>query len=406
MKNIRTLSKQTIILLCLALAAVLVSCASGVAKPEPEQKAIVPDTDPYPQASREIIYMDRTEQFFRSGISDAGDFLIPANDPVREGCTFNGWWVYCDEGVIELAKYMKLHPDAQQVTADARWINTSFTMEKYAEMGNTQDGSIYGNYIFRFNASGVGMIHDMSTRKYVNTISLDSAALNRFKPHSNCTDFSCNYYQEGDEFPLFYANAYNNYDAKIDKKLGTVGVYRITREDRKFNAKLVQVISIGFTKDKDLWLSGIGADKSPYGNMVVDRDNARLWFFVPRDTNKTTRFFCFDIPAATDGVYSEEYGVNVVTLQKEDIIYMFDVPYSNYLQGACYFNGKIYSLEGMGTGVSPNVLRIIDLKTRKEDLVVDFFATGYWKEPEFIDTWDGDVYFSDFSQTIYKLTGI
>ena len=60
----------------------------------------------------------------------------------------------------------------------------------------------------------------------------------------------------------------------------------------------------------------------------------------------------------------------------------------------------------MGTGVSPDVLRIFDLQTGKEDLVVDFFATGFWKEPEFIDFWEGNIYFSDFSQTVYKLTGV
>ena len=395
---------QAIVFLCLALVLLLASCASASAPAKEPPKE--PDVDPYPQATREVLYIDRGEQFFRSGISETGDFLIPVNDPVREGCTFNGWWVYCDEGVIDLSKYMKLHPEAEQVTAQARWVNTSFTMEQYGTMGNTQDGAIYGNYILRFNASGSGMIHDMSTRRYVNSVALDSAMYSKFQPHSNCTVFGCTYYEEGDEFPLFYANAYNNYDVKIDRRLGTVGVYRITRDDRRFTAKLVQVIRIGFTSDKTLWMSGIGADKSPYGNMVVDTDNGKLWFFVPRDTNKTTRFFCFDIPAVTDGTYSEEFGVNLVTLQADDIVDMFDATYCNYLQGGCYHDGKIYSLEGMGTGVSPNVLRIFDLGTKTEDCVVDFFATGYWKEPEFIDFWEGDIYFSDFSQIVYKLTGV
>lgn len=384
----------------------LASCATASVPDNEPQLPPEPDVDPYPLSARYISYVSQGEQFFRSGISDANEYLVPVNVPTREGCTFNGWWVYCDEGVIGLEKYMKLHPEAETVTAIARWTNTSFVMERVATMGNTQDGSIYGNYIMRFNASGTGMIHDMSTLKYVNTITLDNSKLSNFKPHSNCTSFGCTYYDQEDEFPLFYSNAYNNYDTKVDKKLGTVGVYRITRNDRKFTAQLVQVISIGFTSDKDLWKSGIGADKSPFGNMVVDTDNGKLWFFVPRDTNKTTRFFCFDIPDATAGTFSEEYGVNLVTLQKEDIVDMFDVTYCNYLQGACYHDGKIYSLEGMGTGVSPNVLRIIDLESRTEDCVVDFFATGYWKEVEFIDFWEGDLYFSDFSQEIYKLTGI
>lgn len=406
-----------ILLICAVMVPCLSSCATAapisgetvsheVSLQEPAPEPAVPVTDPYPDAAKEVVFRSQGTDVFRSGISETGDFAFP-NDPVRGQMSFNGWWVSCDEGVVPLTgDWVASHPGESRIIANARWTNTSFVLEPYATFGNTQDGSVYGDYIFRFNASGLGMIHDMSTLRYVNTLALDSVMLNYFKPHSNCTSFGCTYYEEGDEFPLFYSNAYNNYDVKIDRLLGTVGVYRITREDRRFTARLVQVIRIGFASDKNLWMSGIGADKSPYGNMVVDTENGKLWFFVPRDTNKTTRFFCFDIPTADAGEFSETFGVNLVTLREEDILDMFDVPYSNYLQGACYHDGKIYSTEGMGTGVAPNGVRIIDLNNRIEDSFVDFFATKYWKEAEFIDFWNEDCYFSDFTQQVYRLTGI
>ncbi|MBQ7507978.1 MAG: hypothetical protein IJT52_01455, partial [Spirochaetales bacterium] len=92
------MKKSTILSIWTIVLILLVSCATKA----PQVAEIVPDADPYPQSAREILYVDRGEQFFRSGISDSGDYLIPNNTPEREGCTFNGWWVYCDEGVFEL----------------------------------------------------------------------------------------------------------------------------------------------------------------------------------------------------------------------------------------------------------------------------------------------------------------
>ena len=403
------MKKDSFVLALLALAlclCMLVSCASSNVAQESVAVALEPEVDPYPQATRQVIFKSQGQQLFRSGVSETGDFLIP-KDPARENCTFNGWWVTCDQGVVKFTKaWLEAHPELQSVEVNARWVNTSYKMEQVGTMGNTQDGAIFQNYLMRFNASGVGQVYDMETSRFLGMIALDNSRMSKFKPHSNCVCFGSTYYADGDAFPLLYSNAYNNYDAKVDRRLGTVGAYRVTYENKRFDAQLVQVIRIGFYDDKDLWMSGIGADKSPYGNMVVDTDNGKLWFFVTRDTNKTTRFFCFDIPDVNDGEYSEDFGAKLVVLQKEDIVDMFDVPYSYYLQGACYHDGKIYSTEGMGTGVSPNVIRIIDLNNKAEDCVIDFYANRYWKEPEFVDFFNGECYYSDFTTSMYKLTDI
>ena len=380
------------VLLCLVLTVVFTSCAST-------QLSV-------PEGARSVTFRSQGQPLAVSAVKDDGTFRLP-RDPVRRGYSFNGWWVTCTEGVIELtADWFVSHPEAGQVTADARWINTSYTRQKLGTMGLSQDGAVSGDYLMRLNASGVSSVYYMPERRYAATLYLDQNALDRFTPHSNCACFGCTYFAEGDEFPLFYTNAYNNYDTSLDRLFGTIGVYRITRDGRRFSAEIVQIIRIGFDQDTSLWLSGIGADRSPYGNMVIDTDNGKMWFFVTRDEPKTTRFFCFDIPSPGDGTYSEQFGVNLVVLRKEDIIRMFDVPYSYYLQGACYHDGRIYSTEGMGTGVNPDVIRVIDLENAVEDSVIDLFSDGYWKDVEFIDFYNGDCYLGDISQTMYILTGV
>ena len=84
---------------------------------------------------------------------------------------------------------------------------------------------------------------------------------------------------------------------------------------------------IGFTDDYDLWNSAEDNGYPyylPYGNFVVDTDGDKLWAFVLRNGEEQTRFLSFDLPEIGDGIYSETYGCNLVTLESTDIIEMFD----------------------------------------------------------------------------------
>jgi len=274
------------------------------------------------------------------------------------------------------------------------------TFEHIWNMEKGQDGAIYGDYIFRFDAKGEGKVYSAAEKKMISTFSLGQ--LDVLVPHSNAVCFGTEFYQEQDEFPLMYSNIYNNYSKEEDRLEGVCCVYRLTREGKEFQATLVQVIRIGFVEELDYWksLEGTG-DVRPYGNFVVDTDHKKLYAFTMRDKEMITRYFSFALPKLAEGEYSEAYGVNVVTLQISDIETQFDCPYSRYIQGACCHENKIYSVEGFSNDENPPKMRIIDLEAKREVKIIDFYEMGLKVEAEFVDFYKDQLYYSSADGCVY-----
>lgn len=274
------------------------------------------------------------------------------------------------------------------------------TFEHIWNMEKGQDGAIYGDYIFRFDAKGEGKVYSAAEKKMISTFSLGQ--LDVLVPHSNAVCFGTEFYQEQDEFPLMYSNIYNNYSKEEDRLEGVCCVYRLTREGKEFQATLVQVIRIGFVEELDYWksLEGTG-DVRPYGNFVVDTDHKKLYAFTMRDKEMITRYFAFALPKLAEGEYSEAYGVNVVTLQISDIETQFDCPYSRYIQGACCHENKIYSVEGFSNDENPPKMRIIDLEAKREVKIIDFYEMGLKVEAEFVDFYKDQLYYSSADGCVY-----
>ena len=263
---------------------------------------------------------------------------------------------------------------------------------RIGEITGGQDGAIFKNFLFRFNAKGNCKVHEMgNSYEKISEFELDKA--NEIVPHSNAVQFGCEYFERDDEFPLLYTNVYNNYMWEKDKKKGVCLVYRITRNGEKFSSALVQKITIGFTED-ELWKS-CDEDVRPYGNFVIDKEKGRIYAFTMRDKDKTTRYFAFNCPKITDGE-------NVV-LEKEDVIEYFDCPYHYYIQGATCNKGKIYSTEGFSNDEkNAPAIRIIDLEAKKQIFCANILELGYKEEPEFIDfSEDGTCYYSDAYGNFY-----
>ena len=275
-------------------------------------------------------------------------------------------------------------------------------------VGSGQDGAIYNGKVFYFSANGICKVHDLATGEYLNYFTLDK--VNVIVPHANSVCFGNTYYETGDDYPLLYVNVYNNYSTAADRREGTCCVYRLTETNGHFSTELVQLIKIGFTEDLNLWKSKENnADVVPYGNFVIDTDNNDLYAFVMRDADQKTRFFRFKLPAVTEGSYSSVYGCNVVTFEEADIESRFDVAYFSYMQGCCYADGKIFSVEGLGpdTGTEP-ALRVIDLETQsivRTEKLAEFGLSG---EPEMIDVFNGKLYFISTDRCFreIKLAGV
>ena len=270
-----------------------------------------------------------------------------------------------------------------------------------------QDGAIYGDFLFRFETDGRCFVFSLKEEKQIAEFRLDKTEL--LKPHSNAVAFGSERYDEADEFPLLYTNIYNNYAKQEERLEGMCCVYRITRDESTFAAKLVQVIRIGFVEDLQLWKSLPGReDVRPYGNLVPDVFRGRLYAFVMRDKEHVTRYFSFQLPKLADGERSERWDVKVVTLQKEDILSWFDDEYMRYMQGACAYDGKIYSAEGfdMKTADAPNhpAIRVIDMDAGKQLQYFDLYAMGKIKEPELMEFSGDTLYYMDVAGTAYAVS--
>lgn len=272
-----------------------------------------------------------------------------------------------------------------------------------------QDGAIYGGYLFRFDHAGKCCVYDMEKAlasgdeqaEKIAEFTLDRA--DEIAPHSNAVVFGNEFYAEDDEFPLLYTNIYNNYAKAADPLVGVCCVYRLTGNGTEFSTKLVQLIEIGFTDEKGLWRSeGDVKDVRPYGNFVIDIQNGIYYSFVMRDGDKTTRYFSFDLPKLCEGEIDNKYGVKKVTLKADEIKEYFDTPYHNFIQGACFYDGKIYSVEGFNEDVHP-AIRIIDPKLKKQTYFFDFCDAGYSKEAEFIDFYNGACIYGDAHGNYYEL---
>jgi hypothetical protein len=235
----------------------------------------------------------------------------------------------------------------------------------------------------------------------ITKFTLDKADL--IAPHSNSVTFGSEFFADGDEFPLLYSNIYNNYAKTEDKKVGVCCVYRITRDGDMFSSSLVQLIEIGFTDVRGYWRSsGDTEDIRPYGNFVIDTDNNQLWAFVMRDGEKDTRYFAFDLPKLSDGIFCDTYGVKKVTLTRGDVKKHFDVPYHNFIQGAVCRECKIYSVEGFGEKIHP-AIRIIDTKEEQQTFFLDFFEAGYPNEAELIDFYKEKCIYGNHSGELFEL---
>ena len=267
----------------------------------------------------------------------------------------------------------------------------------FKQIGNIccgQDGCIFGSTLFRFEGNGTCFVYDLDDltpgedgkAKIKATFKLDRTE--ELCPHSNAVCFGNEKFAEDDEFPLLYTNLYNAYDRRENERWGVCCVYRIQRDGDSFKSTLVQIIEIGFAHNSELWCSrkpGQGRDMRPFGNFTVDTENSKYYGFVTRDATHKTRFFEFDLPKLADGEIDEEFGVKKVVLTEENILAKFDCDYSNYLQGACFHNGLIYSIEGGSKSVyNPATLMIVDTKARRQIVRISLIYYGMELEPEFI----------------------
>lgn len=287
--------------------------------------------------------------------------------------------------------------------------------KQLSKLRSGQDGAIYQGTLFRFNSKGVGFAYKMEqvlnpgdpdgVLPYVE-FQLDKTDL--VCPHCNAVFFGKERFDPTDEFPLLYANVYNNYSKEEDRRLGQLCVYRLWREGDSFATSLIQLIQIGFTEDFPLWISVAKGEETrdvrPYGNFLADPEKNVLYAFTMRDKDQSTRYFSFAMPSFRDGKADPETGVRQLILSKEMILDQFDTPYHKYIQGGTLHNGLIYSTEGFGEKESSrSAIRIIDPEKKCQLAHFDLCDAGIPSEPEWMDFFQGNCLYSNAAGYIYKI---
>ena len=341
-------------------------------------------------------------------LPEAGVWLEEGQDvTAAEILKWNADAVYLRFAVKKASGQMSLQTDVAasgiQVYAAGYPGDADYKQPALAKVGSIatdrQDCAVYGGYLFSFDHTGVCKVYATASYAPVAQFTLDKNDL--ISPHANAVCFGKDKYSEEDEFPLLYCNVYNTY--KNDRALdGTCNVYRLQRNGTTFSTTLVQVIKVGFTGDTEHWASPDG-DRRPFGNFVVDTDKQKLYAFTMRDADKTMRFFAFDLPTLADGTPDAALNVNKVTLSLADVKESFSTAYFNYVQGATYYGGRIYSLEGFGNDdVNKPALQVIDLAAGRVERKLDLYGMNFKTEPEAIYVLDGRGYFMDAKGHIYE----
>ena len=290
-------------------------------------------------------------------------------------------------------------------------------VKKIATIVGGQDGTIYQNFLFRFNHKGDATVYQIDALRGLENKDEPAPVFARFhldgtdwmNPHSNAVFFGNERVDPADEFPVLYSNIYNNYEKcekYEDRRQGTLVAYRITREGNVFSSKLIQIIKVGFADDDHYWRSAIEfKDFRPYGNFVFDAEKNHLYAYTMRDLTYRTRYFKFDMPAWNAGEPEPDHeDVRRVVLWEKDMLDFFDVEYHRYVQGGCVHHGKVYEVEGFsGKNLNAPALRIIDLEKKRQEFFILFEVLGLTSEAEWIDFDGEDCLYSDGKGNLISL---
>lgn len=248
-----------------------------------------------------------------------------------------------------------------------------------------QDSACYNNKVFQFLANGTFYVNDITDES--NAVLSGPFYLDNYetiKPHANSVTFSNTFYSGTDLFPLIYIGEYN-----VNNK-GCCYVHRIIYDSQEntYSTSLIQTIRIGFTNDP-IWKS-IENEPRDRGNFIVDYDNNYLYAYTLRE-GSSTRFFKFELPNINE---------ETIILSKEDILDYFDTEFAPYIQGGCYYENKLFIVNGYNSQLSNSpALRIIDLKTKIQ--LINMNLTSLMSEPESIFIKNNTIYASE--RTIFKI---
>ena len=246
-----------------------------------------------------------------------------------------------------------------------------------AEGSNMEQGaSCYGDYLFQFQTSQVGVyIYNLKEKTFVQHIKMNSIANN----HCTNASFSNIFYEPTDKFPLLYVSGSNM------KDWNRVQVYRITHND-SFQLSLVQEIILPNSNENNMLY---------WQNVIMDNDNNYMYIYANSTDYSHAQIAQLNIP---------DYKTSKISLTEDDIIERFQIEQFTYQQGAVIKNGLLYITEGIPERIKINNLRIIDLKNKRQIYKLDLLSSGFTAETEGLTFYNNELLVTTYGRRgIYSI---
>ncbi|MBO4795761.1 MAG: hypothetical protein J5553_00090 [Verrucomicrobia bacterium] len=293
-----------------------------------------------------------------------------------------GALVFTAQGVYaqDPAKDFAYSGERIDLTSPVMNIGYLFTETHEVKDSSIQGAAVYGKYLFQFNNFRERCaIYDLETGKLVQTIELERDKL----LHCNNANFSRQYYDGSDPFPLLYISMEN-----ILKH--NVMVYRLTGKEGEFRMEPVQTITWPKPEDCGCY----------YPNVILDNENGKIIqmgytqnnFHVAEGNKLIIRVYPLPLREKGD-----------VTFTPADAEKSFELPCVTATQGAFCRNNRIYQIYGINLqeGLS---LRVIDLDREKFVTCVNLPDIGIKGEQEGIGFYKEGIIMTGQDRRVHFLT--
>ena len=289
------------------------------------------------------------------------------------------------------------HYFGERVTLNRNTYNCSllFNTTKPSEITTGWQGStVYDGKLFRLADTGMCAIYELGNSTALASFDLGSKASDN---HANSCSFGAEKYSESSAFPMLYVTAGSGTQIKlvVEDIHENNGVYTSTQV-QEITYDKASLAAAGFIDGWGWPCWTVDAEKGYLYTIGSIRQSSSTPNPSSDNTNKMV-FNKFKIP---------DKSITSVTLTASDLLEQWTTPFEPMLtQGACYYNGYIFAVYGLGASYQ-NAVCVYDTVQRAMVARLDSTLNQdplYNQEPEDCSVFDGKLIVSTVGNNMYSV---
>ena len=270
-----------------------------------------------------------------------------------------------------------------------------FNTTKPSEITTGWQGStVYDGKLFRLADTGMCAIYELGNSTALASFDLGSKASDN---HANSCSFGAEKYSESSAFPMLYVTAGSGTQIKlvVEDIHENNGVYTSTQV-QEITYDKASLAAAGFIDGWGWPCWTVDAEKGYLYTIGSIRQSSSTPNPSSDNTNKMV-FNKFKIP---------DKSITSVTLTASDLLEQWTTPFEPMLtQGACYYNGYIFAVYGLGASYQ-NAVCVYDTVQRAMVARLDSTLNQdplYNQEPEDCSVFDGKLIVSTVGNNMYSV---